>query len=424
MVRNVCSLVVVLAVWAGGSAQAAAPPTAVKPPQARFLSLAEALRLALEQGGSLRLLRPASCGGETHSCCDPLQKERDAAQLLLNVEVAYWNLYGSYWTLHSREQGLRFAYEAFRLSRAGYEAGRVKAADFHQSRGQYELFRAQRLQALDNVRENERQLRALLNLPVEDGTRLLPSDSPTLAPIQPDWNSALQQALAHRPEILLAREEVKVAQFNLQLARNTLLPDLRAVASYDWDTLGPRLDGPDSAPPNSKDVNALHNLASGNFSNWSRSLPPAPIGYCIANDQVRQAHLTLARAMETLKDQELKAQRFLALYYRRLSTNHETIRAQRAQREAFAEQLQARRGEFKAGRGTLDILLEAQRFWADALANEYQAIVSYNNSLAGFAFGRGASRQRKAEHEAHFLAEWLDGIEPDPTLALPAALAD
>src|SRR5207244_6585735 len=88
--------------------------------------------------------------------------ERNLNQMLLNVEVAYWNLYGAYWTLYSREQGLRFAYEAFRLSKAGYEAGRVKAADFHQSRGQYELFRAQRLQALDTVLEDERQLRARL----------------------------------------------------------------------------------------------------------------------------------------------------------------------------------------------------------------------------------------------------------------------
>jgi hypothetical protein len=40
--------------------------------------------------------------------------ERLVNQMLLNVEVAYWNLYGSYWTLYSREQGLQFAYTAFR----------------------------------------------------------------------------------------------------------------------------------------------------------------------------------------------------------------------------------------------------------------------------------------------------------------------
>ena len=42
--------------------------------------------------------------------------ERNLNQMLLNVEVAYWNLYGSYLTLYSRKQALRFAFEA--LTRA------------------------------------------------------------------------------------------------------------------------------------------------------------------------------------------------------------------------------------------------------------------------------------------------------------------
>jgi outer membrane protein TolC len=385
--------------------------------------------------------------------------ERAVNQMLLNVEFAYWNLYGSYWTLYSREQGLRFAYEAFRLSKAGYEAGRVKAADFYQSRGQYELFRAQRLQALDTVLENERQLRALLGMPIEDGTRLMPSDSPTLAPFLPDWNVALQEALARRPELLMQREEVKVAQMQLIIAKNSLLPDLRAVATYDFNGLGNRLDGPDSAPVGStppKDINAFRSLASGNFSNWTLGVRMVmPIGYRAAYAQIRVAQLTLARRMEELNDLELKAQRFLARYYRQLSLAYETIRAQRAQREAFGEQLRARYQEFLAGRGTLDILLEAQRFWADALANEYQAIVQYNNAICGFEFAKGSIMQhdnvyisegplptcaqvRAVEHERQRTAGLVlrerenpiapaamkpEGLLPGKAPSLPAALA-
>src|SRR5262249_44182633 len=67
--------------------------------------------------------------------------------------------------------------------------------------------------------------------------------------------------------------------------------------------------------------------------------------------------------------------------------------ANRAQREAAAQQLEARFKEFLAGRGTLDILLEAQRFWADALRDEYTAISQYNNALAGFEFAKGTILQ-------------------------------
>src|SRR5262249_7048081 len=36
--------------------------------------------------------------------------ERNLNYLLLNVEAAYWNLYGAYYQLYSREEGMRYAY--------------------------------------------------------------------------------------------------------------------------------------------------------------------------------------------------------------------------------------------------------------------------------------------------------------------------
>jgi outer membrane protein TolC len=337
--------------------------------------------------------------------------ERQLNQMLLNVEVGYWNLYGRYWQLYSREQGLRFAFEAFKLNKAKYEAGRATAADFYQSRGQYELFRAQRLEALDQVLESERQLRALVGIDIEDGTRLMPSDSPTLAPFQPDWNSAENEALTKRPEIFMVRQEIKASQMRLLLAKNSLLPDLRLTATYDANSIGNRLDG--AATPfvtrdeftdtvtGARDSNALRALADNNYNNWAVGLRMVvPLGFRLGYTQVRQAQVELARNIEILKDQELKVKSYLANYYRRLSINYETIRAQRAQRESFGEQLRARQQEYLAGRGTLDTLLEAQRFWADALNSEYQSIVAYNNALAGFEFAKGSIQGHNNIHIA------------------------
>jgi RNA polymerase sigma factor (sigma-70 family) len=242
--------------------------------------------------------------------------ERNVNQMLLNVETAYWNLYGSYWQLYSREQGLRFTYEAWKIVGAKYKVGRVSLADFAQSEGQYNLFRSQRLQAIDTVLDNERQLRAILGLPTEDETRLVPSDSPSLVEMQPNWEKSLDMALKERPELRLAREDVEKAENNS--------PEHR-------------------------------------------------------------------RAILVLQDQELKTERFLGLYYRRLSSSYFQIKAARKQREAFATRLRERREHYEADKetATLDLILEAKRFWADALATEYQAIVTYNNSLAGWECAKG-----------------------------------
>src|SRR5207247_2125687 len=57
--------------------------------------------------------------------------------MLLNVEAAYWNLYGSYWGLYSREQALRQSFEAWRINKARFEAGKIPIQDLAQTRGQY-----------------------------------------------------------------------------------------------------------------------------------------------------------------------------------------------------------------------------------------------------------------------------------------------
>lgn len=310
--------------------------------------------------------------------------EKRVNALLINVESAYWNLYSSYWTLYSREQALRQAYEAWKISNARFQAGRIGIAELAQTRGQYELFRSNRISALGVVLENERQLRKLMGMPAEDQTRLVPSDKPTLAPYKPDWHMGLKEAMAYRPALRQARDELRIAQLDVMAQRNRLLPDLRFSATYNINAIGSQLDGGNN--PN----NALKNFTQDDFNNWSLGLTfSTPIGRRDSYANLRVARLNLGRAHAILADQELKVQQYLTVRYRRLLELYEQIKVLRAQREAFAVQLRARFEEFNNGRGTVDILLEAQRFWADALAQEYANISTYNSELAGWEYAKG-----------------------------------
>ncbi len=370
--RRFGSLAVLVLATLTASAVHAAPPTLDKPgKKIRFISLAEARAIALEQShaGQPSLLFPGVgldnlviapegegnsgprvCGKPgskiiflvfTPRNLQPAEFERNINQMLLNIENAYWNLYGSYWQLFSREEGLRLAHETWKCTKAQYRVGRVSQAALAQAEGQYNLFCSQRLQALDTVLDNERQLRAMMGIEIKDGTRLVPCDAPTLVEKTPDWKQGFQ-AMKHRPELRMSRQDVQLAAWKAELAEG--------VADY------------------------------------------IPI-----KDGVRQAELQLARARLVLNDQELKAERFLGLYYRRMSSAYAQIKAARAQREAFAQQVRIRTELYSAGAsepGTgnpvaLSLLLEAQRFWTEALATECQAIVTYNNSLAGWEYAKG-----------------------------------
>ena len=311
--------------------------------------------------------------------------ETQLSYLVLNTEIAYWNLYGSYWTLYAREQALRQALEAWDFNKARYAAGQVSSPDLAQTRQQYELFRGQRVQALDQILENERQLRGLMGLPVEDGWRLVPVDQPTLVPYQPDWSSAVDDALTLRPELFELRQLVKFRQLDLIRQQNLLLPDLRFTSTYDTNGLGSQLDGGPSNPNN-----AFSSLASNDFHDWSFGLRlNVPLGFRDAHAGVRQARLRLSQSYMVLRDEEDRARSFLAQQYRLLGSFYTQIQALRAQREAAAVQLEARFGEYQAGKIILDVLQTAQQAWAAALSDEYNAIVQYNNSQARFEFARG-----------------------------------
>lgn len=317
-----------------------------------------------------------------------VQFEFDVSLMMLGVEAAYWNLYGAYWNLYSREEALRQAYGTWRINKLQFDAGRVSILELSQSRAQYELFRGQRFQALGAVLDAERELRIVTGLPAEDGTRLVPIDAPTVAPYSPDWKNSLDEAMALQPTLILGRQDVKGRQLQVVLAKNSLLPNVRFASTYTLNSLGTTMDG--GTNPN----NALFNLAQNRFQNWSVGLTgEIPIGYREANADLRKAKLGLAQSYAQLRDQERRVQLYLEHQYRNIFEFHERIKAARAQREAFAQELGARFEQFRAGKVTMNFLLEAQRNWADALNTEYQTIVTYNQALALFEFTKGTYLQ-------------------------------
>src|SRR5262249_11754430 len=159
---------------------------------------------------------------------------------------------------------------------------------------QYEQFRGDRIQALGRVLEAERNLRGLLNLPVEDCKRLVPSDAPTLSRYNPDWCTALNEGLSLRPELVIARQDLKIRQLDVIREKNNLLPDLRFASSYNIRGVGSRLDGnstltdnPNTGQPGLPE-NSLRSLAHDHFNDWNLGLTlSVPIGFRAAHAALR-----------------------------------------------------------------------------------------------------------------------------------------
>ncbi len=325
-----------------------------------------------------------------------LEFQRRVEELLFAVEEAYWDLYFAYWDLYTRETAMGQAHRAWQLAKERFEAGTIPVQDFAQVEAEFHRFRAERLQALGNGRlagrgvlEAERRLRYVIGLPPEDGCRLIPTDTPVLAPVRPDWCVALGEAMSRRAELLQARQGVHQLQLAVLREKDQLLPDLRFFANYNVNALGDRLDG---EGPNS----ALRNLAENRFNDWGLGLrADIPIGFREAHAETRRARLRFAQSLAFLYDQEEKVTLDLQRAFRELIQGHEEIEIQKARREAAAARLQAQYQAFLVGRGrqdgvpVIDLLLRAQRDWADALLDEHRAIYQYNVAIIDFERQKG-----------------------------------
>jgi outer membrane protein TolC len=309
---------------------------------------------------------------------------RRVQDLILEVERAYWTLYLSYWTYYSAEQGMRQTLAQWQRAKAQFDAGQFTIQDLTQLDEQYQSFRAQRLVALGQgagtpgVLEAERLLRLITGLPLEDGSRLVPADKPTEDAYLPDWQSALQEALTLRPELIAARDDIRAAQLALIRDKDDLRPDLRFLSNYNVNSAAGRLD------------EAFAGLSANQFHSWTVGLQYGfVLGYRDANGRVRQDKLRLSQNAYRLHDQENLVVSGLGQSYRRVLQGQEEIRIQQARLAAATANLEARNTEFLKGAGTFPFLLESQRNWAFAVAAEKAAVVSYNIALAQFQRDKG-----------------------------------
>ncbi|MBM4069041.1 MAG: hypothetical protein FJ271_08870 [Planctomycetes bacterium] len=333
--------------------------------------------------------------------------EQQINQLLQNTEVAYWRLYQAYGQLYSWDEALKTALTGWRFtkSKTQQELEGTGAQELFLTQALYEEFRGERLKALGQVLDAERNLRGILGLANEDGSRIVPITAPTVAPYQPNWEAAVQDALALRPELIMARENLRNQQFTLEITKNFLKPDLRATGFIQPTGWGTRLDGNGTMNETingtviPRTSNAFRSLARADWNNWTVGMTlNVPLGWRLEHAAVRSARLQLAQAYYVLEDQEEKAKRLLSKEYQKLNEFYRRIEIARAERKAYEQTVKAYwklietqfGKQFSPGN---QAVVDAERRLALARLKEYEAIAEYNSTLCRFEWSKGTIQQ-------------------------------
>ncbi len=311
------------------------------------------------------------------------QFDAQVNQLLFNVEQAYWNLYAAYYNKYAQEVGLEQSFGLYSKLEQRVRAGTGAPYLKEQAEAQYWLFRQQVINARQQVLEADRNLRGLLGMKSGDGTVFSPTDAPVKALFAPDIDTVYREALQSRPELMIARQELKARQLDLLNQKQQRRPDARFFTSYDVNALNAGLGS------------SLGNLGENQFNSWQVGLRlDMPLGFRDANALTRQSQLGLWKSYEQLRDSERKVYEGIVEAVRQMELSYATNSINEKRKDALKEVV--RQQETRLGTipgedfiGQLNGLIQSQRDLATAISEQYRGLANYNAALARLEYAKG-----------------------------------
>ena len=330
--------------------------------------------------------------------------EINVRDFVYEVEQAYWELVFQYHNLDAARTGFNNAHATWQGIDTRVETGSAGSADEAQSRGQYYTFRARQEQALSDLLRQEARLRYLLGIAATDGRLIMPTDAPTRARIEFDWNAINQEALIRSPELRRQRWRLEQNELQVIAARNQLLPQLDLIALYRFLGQGDnfRIGSRTGLNFTEAGSSAVDNLFEGDFAEWQLGFQyQQPIGYRAEMTQVRNTELQLRRSEKRLEDLELEITHQLSSGFARLRDRYRIAQTQYNTLKAFRDQVKAAKGAYDQGTITLNIVLDAQSRQAQAESDYFRALLEYNLAISEIHLRKGSL----LEHDGFALSE-------------------
>ena len=325
--------------------------------------------------------------------------EETIVNTLANVRSAYWELVYARAAVDVQQQALELAEQLVRDNRARVEIGTLAPIDVVQAQSEAALRRQLLAQAVQTLRTNELLLKQL----IVDGTsdelwdaEINPTDQPQIDAPPIDLDEAIRGALERRTDISRVRQQIDINDAQVDNLRNSTLPALDVVGSYQLTGQG----GPRLVPSGSSFEalfggaggvipggygDALDNIVDADYPFWSVQLQMTyPLGQSADKAAYERARLQRQQNTAQLRRTELQVASEVTNAAIQIEAIQERIEAAIAARELAEEQLRAEESKFEVGLSTNFLVLQMQRELAFAQDVELRAIFDYQRALIEF----------------------------------------
>ncbi len=302
-----------------------------------------------------------------------------------DVSTAYWDVVQSREQLQVSQESLRLAEELHNMNRIQVEVGTLAPLELVRSEAGVASRQEDIIRFRADVEDAEDRLRQLLNLNQGPlwATPIEPTTDPQMEFRQIDLDSAIEIALAQRPEIRRQQLNLDNLEVEARFQRNQLKPRLDLTAGYglsgtDGTSLDPNVEGGGYS-------GALEQVLKADFTGWSVGLNFAfPLQNRAARATKAQAELALEQGLVELERERQTVITQVRRSARALRTAEEQIRSAKVTSRLQLKNLEAEQRRYENGLATSFQILETQEDLSNARSREVNAVSTYRRRLLSF----------------------------------------
>ncbi len=309
--------------------------------------------------------------------------------LVEQTETGYWNLALAQKLLEIRQFGVKLAEEQLKLTESLFQAEKIIQGDVMAARAERASRMADLADAQANLRGQGLAMIQLLNPSAASQWNLnfTATDPIDIEQRTLDADASEKLALQYRPELAQARLDQANAGYDVQRARNGVLPRLDLVGSYGSGNT----NGLSSLTTSAATGNALSDTNSARVGIQFEQ----PIMNRAENARLRRARLAERQVACSVRALEQNLAREVRQAVVVADGQWQRIQATREAVEARKEQLRVAQGRFEAGKTTNLDLLIVQRDFIQSEVDEANARIRYIQALTVLHASEGTLLERR-----------------------------
>ena len=301
------------------------------------------------------------------------QFKQRVTDTISNIQTQYWNLVLAIQDYNIRRDSVRLAQITLRDNKKKVEVGTLAPIEITDAEANMAQREVDLIAAEENILSQQNALRALISNDRNSeiwSQVIVPTDKPDFQEYNIDLSTAIDTALANRPELEQSDISLTKIDVNRRLLENNRKWTLDFTVSYGSNGDAGRF------------LKAYDSLFGDGFTNWNVGFDlQIPLRSRSMDAQIAQQKIQRQQELMRRKQTEQNIQVDVRNAVQQLETRRKQVATAGASKRLSKERLETEQKRYEAGLSQNYLVLERQQQLAQAELVEMQAIINYKRAI-------------------------------------------